>query len=49
LLEIRTALAILCRNFDLELAMPACEVREHMALTMLPAGPKVRLRQRAAG
>jgi len=49
LLEIRTALAMLCRNFDMELAMPACEVCEHMALTMLPAGLKVRLRRRAAG
>ena len=46
LLEIRAALTMLCRNFDLEPVMPASEVREHMALTMLPAGLKARLRRR---
>jgi len=49
LLEIRAALAMLCRNFDLEPVMPASEIREHMALTMLPAGLKARLRRRTAG
>ncbi len=49
LLEIRAALAMLCRNFDLEPAMPADKVREHLAFTMLPAGLKVRLKRRAAG
>ena len=49
LLEIRAVLAMLLRNFDLEPAMPASEVREHLAFTMLPAGLKVRLKRRAAG
>ena len=48
LLEIRAALAMLCRNFDLEPVMPAGEVRERMAFTMLPAGLKARLARRAA-
>ena len=47
-LEIRAVLAMLCRNFDLEPAMPAGEVREHLAFTMLPAGLKVRLKRRTA-
>ncbi len=49
LLEIRAALAMLCRNFDLEPVMAADEVREHMAFTMMPAGLKARLRRRPAG
>ena len=49
LLEIRAVLAMLCRNFDLEPAMPVGEVREHLAFTMLPAGLKVRLKRRTAG
>ena len=49
LLEIGAALAMLCRNFDLEPIMPADEVREHMAFTMLPAGLKARFRRRHAG
>ena len=48
LLEIRTVLAMLCRNFDLEPAAPRETVREHLAFTMLPAGLKVRLKRRAA-
>ena len=45
----RAALAMLCRNFDLEPVMPADEVREHMAFTMMPAGLKARLGRRPAG
>ncbi|MCY4229425.1 MAG: cytochrome P450 [Alphaproteobacteria bacterium] len=48
LLEIRAALTMLCRNFDLEPVIPASEVHEHMAFTMMPAGLKARLRRRTA-
>ncbi|MYE00420.1 MAG: cytochrome P450 [Alphaproteobacteria bacterium] len=48
LLEIRTVLAMLLRNFDLEPVMAREQVREHLAFTMLPAGLKVRLKRRPA-
>ena len=48
LLEIRTVLAMLLRNFDLEPAGPAEEIEEHLAFTMLPAGLMVRFRRRGA-
>ena len=46
LLEIRTVLAMLLRNFDLEPAGPAEEIEEHLAFTMLPAGLMVRFSRR---
>jgi cytochrome P450 len=48
LLEIRTVLAMLCRNFDVELARPGRAVGEHLAFTMMPTNLEVRLRRRAA-
>lgn len=47
LLEIRTVLAMLCRNFDVELVDPHKEVEELLAFTMMPTNLMVRLRQRA--
>ena len=47
LLQIRTVLAMLCRNFDIE---PISDrVREHLAFTMLPANLRVRLKPRQHG
>ncbi len=47
LLQIRTVLAMLCRNFDIE---PADDrVSEHLAFTMLPANLRVRLKPRRHG
>ena len=48
LLQIRTVLAMLCRNFELEPARPGRRVEEHLAFTMMPAGLSVRLRRRDA-
>ena len=48
LLEIRTALAMLCRNFDVTLANGAQPVEERLAFTMMPKNLMVRLRKREA-
>jgi cytochrome P450 len=47
LLEIRTVLAMLCRNFDVGLAAPERPVDERLAFTMMPTNLVVRLRRRA--
>lgn len=49
LLEIRTVLAMLCRNFDIELAEPSRRVEEKLAFTMMPTNLVVRLRRRGGG
>ena len=49
LLQIRTVLAMLCRNFEVEPARPSREVEEHLAFTMMPAQLSVRLRRRMHG
>ena len=46
LLQIRTVLAMLCRNFDLELAHPGRPVEEKLAFTMMPANLVVRIKRR---
>ena len=46
LLQIRTVLAMLCRNFDIELADPARRVEEKLAFTMMPTNLVVRMRRR---
>ena len=46
LLQIRTVLAMLCRNFDVALADPKRPVEERLAFTMMPAGMAVRMRRR---
>ncbi len=46
LLEIRTVLAMLCRNFEVTLADSARPVEELLAFTMMPRNLEVRLRQR---
>ena len=46
LLQIRTVLAMLCRNFEPESVTGAGDVREHLAFTMMPANLSVRLRRR---
>ena len=48
LLQIRTVLAMLCRNFELELERPERPVRERVAFTMMPSDLVVRIRRRAA-
>ena len=48
LLEIRTALAMLCRNFDVTLANGAQPVEERLAFTMMPRNLMVRLQKREA-
>ena len=48
LLEIRTVLAMLCRNFDLELVDATRQVSERLAFTMMPNNLVVRLRRRQA-
>ena len=48
LLEIRTALAMLCRNFDVRLANGALPVEERLAFTMMPKNLMVRLSKREA-
>ena len=47
-LEIRTALAMLCRNFDVRLANGAQPVEERLAFTMMPKNLMVRLSKREA-
>ncbi|MYI72081.1 MAG: cytochrome P450 [Synechococcus sp. SB0673_bin_10] len=47
MLEIRTVLAMLCRNFDLEPVNPGREVREKMAVVMRPDQLHVRLKRRS--
>jgi cytochrome P450 len=47
LLQIRTVLAMLCRNFDVELADARRPVEELLAFTMMPTNLVVRLRRRA--
>jgi len=49
LLQIRTVLAMLCRNFDVTLADPKRPVEERLAFTMMPTGMVVRIRRRADG
>ena len=46
LLQIRTVLAMLCRNFDVALADPERQVEERLAFTMMPTGLVVRMRRR---
>ena len=46
LLQIRTVLAMLCRNFDVALADSERPVEERLAFTMMPAGMAVRMRRR---
>ncbi|MEX2479619.1 MAG: cytochrome P450 [Gammaproteobacteria bacterium] len=46
LLQIRTVLAMLCRNFDIEIADPRQQVEEKLAFTMMPTNLVVRLRRR---
>ncbi len=47
LLQIRTVLAMLCRNFDVELANGDREVAEKLAFTMMPTNLVVRMHRRA--
>jgi len=47
LLQIRTVLAMLCRNFDVRLADPNRPVGEKLAFTMMPTNLIVQLRRRA--
>ena len=47
LLQIRAVLAMLCRNFDVELAHPGQPVGEKLAFTMMPTNLVVRMRRRA--
>ena len=46
LLQIRTVLAMLCRNFEVAPLDSGSDVREHLAFTMMPADLSVRLRHR---
>ena len=46
MLEIRTVLAMLCRNFDLEPVRPGKEVKESMAVVMRPDQLHLRLKRR---
>ena len=46
MLQIRTVLAMLCRNFEPEPVRGHRDVTEHMAFTMMPANLSVRLRRR---
>ena len=46
LLQIRTVLAMLCRNFEIETVRDDNGVGEHLAFTMMPANLSVRLRRR---
>jgi cytochrome P450 len=47
LLQMRAVLAMLCRNFDIELVEPDREVGEKLAFTMMPTNLVVRLRKRS--
>lgn len=46
-LEMRLVLSMLLRNFEVELACPAAEIREVDAFTMMPSHMPVRLRPRS--
>ena len=46
LLQIRTVLAMLCRNFEVEPVRAGTGVEEHLAFTMMPADLSVRFRHR---
>ncbi len=46
LLQIRTVLAMLCRNFEPEPVRGGGDVEEHLAFTMMPTNLSVRLRRR---
>ena len=46
LLQIRTVLAMLCRNFEVEPLDSGNDANEHLAFTMMPANLAVRLRRR---
>lgn len=46
LLQIRTVLSMLCRNFDIELARPAVPVDERLAFTMMPTNLMLKMKQR---
>ena len=48
MLQIRTGLAMLCRNFDVELAHPERPVEERLAFTMMPTNLVVRLKRRSS-
>jgi len=48
-LESKAALAMIARNFQIELDESAGPVSELLAFTMIPKGLRVRLRERAAG
>ena len=45
LLQIRTFLAMLCRNFEVEPVRAGNNVEEHLAFTMMPVNLSVRLRR----
>ncbi|MXW40866.1 MAG: cytochrome P450 [Synechococcus sp. SB0668_bin_15] len=47
MLEIRTVLAMLCRNFELEPVSPAKEAKEKMAVVMRPDHLHLRLKRRS--
>ena len=47
LLQIRTVLAMTCRNFDVAFAHPERPVEERLAFTMMPANLLVRMKRRA--
>ena len=47
LLQIRTVLAMLCRNFDVMLVDPNRRVGEKLAFTMMPTNLIVQLKRRA--
>ena len=49
LLQIRTVLAMLCRNFDLELECPGRRIEEKAAFTMMPVNLTVRIERRVPG
>ena len=46
LLQIRTVIGMLCRNFDVEPASPGQVVSERLAFTMIPTGLQVRFKRR---
>ena len=46
MLQIRTVLAMLCRNFDVERAEPGRAFEERLAFTMMPTNPRVRMKRR---
>ena len=47
-LQIRTVLAMLCRNFDVDHAHPGRPVEEKLAFTMMPTNLVVRMKRRSA-